>query len=53
MQPSFFIKMFIGAQVKSHPETFPSIGSYPIIPGTDLIIANIFITGADKIDVYW
>ena len=50
MAPPSFVKFFIGAKVKTYPESFPGIGSYPIVPGTNLKIADIQVTVANKIE---
>ncbi len=44
----FFVEMLIRGYIKPDPETFPAIGCNPVEPGANLVIADIFITAADK-----
>jgi hypothetical protein len=51
MVPPSFIKFFVGTKIKAQPQAFPGIGRNPIIPGTQLKIADIQVTGRNKIEL--
>src|SRR5437868_1209286 len=49
MQVDLFVEARVGTQIEAKTSAFPLIAADPIVPRTDLIISNVLVTCANKL----